>query len=64
MKRNIIHLTFRFLTGLSAVVACAVLLSIIGFIISRGWSALSWSFFTEQIVEEFYTTFSAPLFYS
>ena len=49
MKRNIIHLTFRFLTGLSAVVACAVLLSIIGFIISRGWSALSWSFFTEQI---------------
>ena len=49
MKRKAINLLFRFLTGLSAVVACAVLLGIIGFIFSRGWGALSWSFFTEQI---------------
>ena len=49
MKRKVIHYFFRFLTGLSAVIACAVLLGIVGFIVSRGWDALSWSFFTEQI---------------
>lgn len=49
MKRRVIHFIFRFLTGLSAVVACVILLGILGFIFSRGWAALSWSFFTEQI---------------
>ena len=49
MKRRAIHLGFRALTALSALAACAVLLGIIGFIVSRGWSALSWSFFTEEI---------------
>lgn len=49
MKRRAIHYCFRALTGLSALAACIVLLGIIGFIVSRGWSALSWSFFTEEI---------------
>lgn len=49
MKRNLIHLCVRALTGLSALAACAVLLGILGFIASRGWAALNWGFFTDQI---------------
>ncbi len=49
MKRKIIHHLCRVITGLCALLCCGVLLGIIGFIAARGWSALSWEFFTEQI---------------
>ncbi len=49
MKRKLIHHLFRIFTGLCALFSCAVLLGIVFFIASRGWSAISWSFLTEQI---------------
>lgn len=49
MKRKVIHHLCRAITGLCALACCAVLVGIIGFIAMRGWSALSWEFFTQQI---------------
>lgn len=40
---------FRLITGLCAAAACSVLGLIVWAIASRGWTALSWQFFTEQI---------------
>ena len=49
MKRKLIHHTFRAATGLCALAACSVLGVVIGAIVHRGWPALRWSFFTDQI---------------
>lgn len=49
MKRSLIHQLFRAATGICAVGACGVLLVVIGAIVQRGWPALKWAFFTEQI---------------
>ena len=49
MKRRLIHQLFRAATGVCALGACGVLLVVVGAIVQRGWPALRWSFFTEQI---------------
>jgi len=49
MRRKIIHNGLKLLTGLCAFVACAILVSIIGYIVMRGFSAINWGFLTEKI---------------
>jgi phosphate transport system permease protein len=49
MRRKLIHHLFRVLTALCAAIACGVLGVIIWAIAHRGWPAISWRFFTEQI---------------
>ncbi len=49
MKRKLIHHLFRALTGLCALASCAILAGIVASIVMRGWSALNWDFFTQQI---------------
>ena len=49
MQRKLTDLAFRIATGLCALVACGVLVLIVSAIARRGWPAVSWSFFTEQI---------------
>jgi len=49
MKRRIIHHTFRLLAALCALAACLVFGGIVWAIVQRGWPAVSWQFFTEQI---------------
>lgn len=50
MSRKIIHLSFRCFTGLCALTCCSVLLVLVWSIARRGWPAMSWRFFTEQIL--------------
>ncbi len=49
MKRKIIHHSLKILTGLCAFVACAILISIISYIVIRGFGAINWGFLTEKI---------------
>lgn len=49
MKRRIGDILFRILAGVCALVSCLVFAGIVVSIAVRGWSALEWSFFTEQI---------------
>lgn len=49
MRRRLTDITFRAATGLCASVACGLLAVILWAIWQRGWPALSWQFFTEQI---------------
>jgi phosphate transport system permease protein len=49
MRRKLFHHGFRLLTGLAALVGCGVLALLIWAIVERGWPAVSWTFFTEQI---------------
>lgn len=49
MKRRIVHQLFRVTTGLCAALSCAILAGIVAFIFARGWAALDWAFFTQQI---------------
>ena len=48
-RRELVQFFLKAATGLCAAVACAVLTVILYSIVSRGWSSLSWHFFTEQI---------------
>lgn len=50
MRRKLIHHFFRIATGLCAACACVVLCFIVGAIVKRGCPAISWRFFTEQIL--------------
>jgi phosphate transport system permease protein len=47
--RKAIDLTLAVAAGLCALVAVAILVGLVAVIAQRGWPALSWSFFTEQI---------------
>ncbi len=49
MPRRVTDLAFRFATGLCALLACGVLGVIVWAICERGWPAVSWRFFTEQV---------------
>lgn len=49
MRRKLIHHLLRLVTALCAVCACSVLAIIVWAIWVRGWPAISWQFFTEQI---------------
>ena len=49
MSRKLLHHGFRALTGLCALLACSILSWLILAIARRGWPAISWQFFTEQI---------------
>jgi len=49
MRRKAVHHLFHLATGLCAAAACGVFGLIVWAIASRGWPALSWRFFTEQI---------------
>lgn len=49
MGRKLKHHAFRLLTGLCAAVTCGVLGIIVWAIVKRGWPAISWGFFSEQI---------------
>jgi phosphate transport system permease protein len=49
MKRKLMHHLFRAATGLCALAVCGISLVVIGAIVQRGWPALRWSFFTDQI---------------
>jgi phosphate transport system permease protein len=49
MRRKLLHHAFRALTALCALAACGILAWLIYAIGSRGWPAISWEFFTEQI---------------
>lgn len=49
MHRKFVHHFFRLLCGTFALLACGLLGIILWAIWSRGWPALSWQFFTEQI---------------
>jgi len=49
MRRKIIHHAFRFLTALCTLTSVAVLGMLVWAIVVRGWPAVSWHFFTEQI---------------
>jgi len=49
MRRKLLHHLFRLLTGLCAMASCGVLAMLVWTIVQRGWPAVSWSFFTEQI---------------
>lgn len=49
MKRRVIHHTVRLLTALCALAACVVFAGIVWAIVARGWPAVNWRFFTEQI---------------
>jgi len=49
MRRKAVHHLFRLATGVCAAAACGVFFLIVWAIASRGWAALSWRFFTEQI---------------
>jgi phosphate transport system permease protein len=49
MRRKLTDIAFRTATGLCACVACGLLVVIVWAICQRGWPALSWRFFTEQI---------------
>ncbi len=49
MRRRLTDIAFRIATGLCACVACGLLVVIVWAICQRGWPALSWRFFTEQI---------------
>ena len=49
MRRKITHHVFRLITGLCALASCGVLLLLVWSIVKRGWPAISWQFFTEQI---------------
>lgn len=49
MKRSLIHHSFRAVTGFCALTAFGVMLIAVGAIVQRGWPALRWSFFTDQI---------------
>ncbi len=49
MRRKWLHQGFRGVVALAALLACGLLLGLISVIGARGWPALSWSFFTEQI---------------
>jgi phosphate transport system permease protein len=48
-RRKLLDHALRALTGLCAVIACSILGVIVYSIVSRGWSAISLKFFTEQI---------------
>lgn len=50
MSRKLIHQSFRCLTGLCALACCSVLLALVWSIVQRGWPAISWRFYTEQIL--------------
>lgn len=50
MRRKLVHHTLRLVAGFCALASCAVLVGIIVSIAARGASALSWEFFTEEIV--------------
>ncbi len=47
--RRAFNLLFQMLCGVCALAACATLLGLVFVIAQRGWPALNWSFFTEQI---------------
>jgi phosphate transport system permease protein len=49
MRRKVLHHTFRLATALCAALACGILAWLVFAIAQRGWPAISWSFFTEQI---------------
>jgi phosphate transport system permease protein len=49
MRRKLIHHLLRLLTALCAAGACTVLVIMVWAIWVRGWPAISWQFFTEQI---------------
>jgi phosphate transport system permease protein len=49
MSRKLLHHGFRALTALCALLACSILCWLISAIVRRGWPAISWQFFTEQI---------------
>lgn len=49
MSRKLLHHGFRALTALCALLACSILGWLIFAIARRGWPAISWQFFTEQI---------------
>ena len=51
MRRKSVHRLFVVATGLCAVAAVALLVLIVWSIASRGWAALSWSFFTGHMRE-------------
>ncbi|HEY1172458.1 MAG TPA: ABC transporter permease subunit [Verrucomicrobiae bacterium] len=47
--RKLRHRLFWLLTAFCASLACGILLLLVGAIAFRGWPAISWNFFTEQI---------------
>jgi phosphate transport system permease protein len=49
MRRKLIHHLFRLFTALCATGVCTVLVILVWAIWVRGWPAISWHFFTEQI---------------
>ena len=49
MKRRLVHHAFRALAALCALAACTLFGGIVWAIVQRGWPAVSWRFFTEQI---------------
>ena len=49
MRRKILHHLFRWATGLCAVLAVLIMALLVAAVVQRGWPALSWGFFTEQI---------------
>ncbi len=49
MRRKIIHHAFRFLTALCTLASIGILGMLVWAIVARGWPAVSWHFFTEQI---------------
>jgi phosphate transport system permease protein len=49
MPRKLLHNTFRAVTGLCALTAFGVMVIAVSAIVQRGWPALRWSFFTDQI---------------
>ncbi len=49
MRRALIHHGFRLFVALCALTACVILLGILWAVVQRGWPAVSWKFYTEQI---------------
>ena len=49
MRRKAVNHLFRFSTALCVVAACSILAWLVFAIAQRGWPAISWRFFTEQI---------------
>lgn len=49
MRRKALHLGFRLVTGACALLGVLIMLLLIIAVVQRGWPAISWGFFTEQI---------------
>lgn len=49
MRRKILHQLFQWATGLCVLLAMLIMALLVAAVVQRGWPALSWGFFTEQI---------------